>query len=285
MNEDQVEISSITDRKGAPASRVCLRSDTRYTLNLPAVRSLNEISAVAKEWLEYLSFIRANKTTLIESLQRRVKQGFPDLSWPKQARVDGWYELVVGAPLVICDQNTAERVWQHLTDKGWISDQSGRYHWPEANGALSIGKYIEWFRSDPTLRVLPVRFGIEVKGGPVADVVALCKDWPIAALINAYPADSSAADQLRRELKGHRLSVSMYETANWISPAVTGPSGVVEKAIAMFNEGVAPVLLDDPALPWGLTAAVARGVYADGLVAGAPVTSGLINPYTTNVDL
>ena len=285
MNEDQVSISPVTDLRGAPATEVSLRANDNYKLLLPATVSFDRLPAVAIEWLDYFSFALANHTTVVESLQRRIKQEFPDVKWPNRAAVDGWYELVVGAPLVICNHQSAEKVWHYLADKGWTCDQAGRYHWPEANGALVIGKFIEWFRSDVTLRALPIRFGVELQGGAVSEVVQLCKDWPIAALINTFKQDSTAAGQLRRELKGHRLSVTLHDTVDWISPMVTGPGGVVEKAVASYKNELAPVVMDDPFLPCGVAVAVAQGVYAEGLVAGSPVTDRHPNPYTTNTDL
>lgn len=264
---------------------VTLRSDNRYALTLPATDSFEQLPAVAREWLDYFGFVLANHSTVVESLSRRIKQELSDVTWPNRVAVDGWYELVVGAPLVICDHKSSENVWHYMADKGWTRDQSGRYHWPETNGPLTIGRYIEWFRGDSALRGLPIRFGVDVQEGSVQDIVQLCKDWPVAALINTFHDNPELSDQLVRELKGHRLTVTLQNTADWISPMVSGPGGVVEKALATYTHGRAPVVIDDPFLPCGIAAAVARGIYADGLVAGAPVTDGATNPYTTNIDL
>lgn len=284
MNQDLVTITAVTDVRGAPATRVALRTNDRYALTVPDIHSAAQIPAPAAEWLEFAADALANHTTVGAALQALVKQKDPSRHWPKTTAVDGWYELVVGAPLIIGSHAAVVQAQAYLADKGWNHDQAGRFHWPEAHGALHADHFMEHFRTDAVLRVLPVQFGLSTTPNSVSDTVLLCKDFPIEALIDPFIGNQAAVNQLSRELAGHRLTAKIYRSTDFINPVTTGPAAVVEKALAAFDQGSGPVLLDDPFMPWGWSAAVARGVYASGLIAGA-IMDPEKSPYVVNGDL
>ncbi len=283
MNADDVTLTSITDRRGAPATRVSLRADDRYALTVPEIHSIEQLPAASREWLDLFIQVKHTGPSLVEYLQHGIKQAVYEHSWPQRAVVEGWYELVLDAPLIVGTHGVVQQAWQYLADRGWTSDQAGRFHWPEAKGALTIPHMIELFRTDPILQLLPVQFAVRIHGGSVADTITMCKDYPIAALIDPYPDSESDAQQLRRELVGHRLSVGIYQSTHFISPAVLGPNGTISQAADAYAHDAGVVVLDDPFMSWGPTASVARGLYASGVIAGPP--SNTADPYITNADL
>lgn len=284
MNADDVTLTSITDRKGAPATRVSLRVDDRYALTVPAIHSFEQLSAASREWLELFMQVKHTGPSLVAYLQHQIKQSVHDHAWPQRVQVEGWYELILDAPLVVGMHGAVKSAWQYLADRGWTSDQAGRFHWPEAKGALTIPHMIELFRTDPILQPLPLQFAVRVHGGSVSETIAMCKDYPVAALIDPYAEREADASLLRRELAGHRLSVGVYDSTHFVSPAVLGPNGCITQAAEAYAHDAGVVVLDDPFMSWGPIASIARGLYASGVIAGPPLSTGS-DVYTTNADL
>lgn len=288
MNEELFSLSEVTDRRGAPATQVALISDNSKRLFTAATTSLHSLGPVTRGWLELFTETAEKSTTVVDWLRQEIGQRVRIQARPR-AKVEGWYELIVGWPLLMTTLPAAVAIHQELEHKGWLKDAAGRFHWPEEHKLQSVADYFDFFRTDKTIRDLPVRFALPhslpIEFNPtVAQLIDLLQNWPIGAVIDLSLSPNDLL-QLNSEIKGHRLAVELISGAEFVHPTLHDPKTVVGLAVAAYHDNKSLVVHDDPILPSGLAAEIAAGVSAQALIAGSPVTTGLPNPYTALEEL